>query len=134
MYEDSSRDMAQKFPDTKQCTDLKAWTNEPGLKEGKSYHGTLTYENEDHSTFVEDDPKQRKPKNPMPERQYKDLTGSLHGKISRNDHGVILHMYVRHGEYQNARALADIFEREVEQMCDDLSDDDLEDQIVHRTS
>ena len=111
-----------KFQDTKICTDVKLWLNTRHAVDGKSYHGTLTYENEDHSTFVEDDPKQPKAQQSFPERRYKDLTGSLHGKISKNEHGVTLHMYVRHNDYQNAADLADIFEREVELMCGELSE------------
>lgn len=91
------------------------------IKEGESRKGVLTLVNEDEFRFVE----HKKPQTKLPERHFKDLTGSLHGKISKNEHGVILHMYVRHEDYQNAQALADIFEREVEQMCGELCDMDL---------
>lgn len=117
-----------KFQDTKICTDVKLWLNERCAVAGKSYHGTYTYESEDHSTFVEDDPKVRKSQQSFPERRYKDLTGSLHGKISKNEHGVTLHMYVRHEDYQNANELADIFEREVELMCNELSEFNLKEE------
>ena len=91
------------------------------IKEGESRKGVLTLVNEDKFRFVE----QKRLEGKQPERHFKDLIGSLHGKISKNEHGVILHMYVRHGDYQNARALADIFEKEVEQMCGELCDTDL---------
>ena len=118
----------EKFQDTKICTDVKLWLNTRHAVEGKSYHGTYTYENESHSTFVEDDPKQTNAQQSFPERRYKDLTGTLHGKISKNEHGVTLHMYVRHDDYQNAAELADIFEREVELMCIELSEMNLKEE------
>ena len=105
------------------CVDLKVESPADVIKEGESRKGVLTFVDDDHFHFKEHDKNQSVK---LPERCYKDLTGSLHGRISKNDHGVTLHMYVRHGDYQNARALADIFEHEVEQMCDDLSDMDLE--------
>ena len=104
------------------CVDLKVESPAEVIKEGESRKGVLTFIDDDHFHFVENG---KNPPVKLPGRHYKDLTGSLHGRISKNEHGVILHMYVRHGDYQNAHALADIFEREVEQMCDDLSDMDL---------
>ena len=106
------------------CVDLKVESPAEVIKEGESRKGVLTFIDDDHFHFMEHG-KKPKARVKLPERCYKDLTGSLHGKISKNDHGVILHMYVRHGDYQNAHALADIFEREVEQMCDDLCELDL---------
>jgi len=119
MYEDSSRDMAKTtFP----CVDLKVESPAEVIKEGESRKGVLKFIDEDHFHFIENE---KNGQVQLSERRYKDLTGSLHGKISKNEHGVILHMYVRHGDYRNAHALADIIEREVEQMCDDLSELDL---------
>ena len=109
--------------DTKICTDLKVIMKTELPKEGKTYRGKLTYHDADSSTFEEDEP--RKPQTESPERKFKDLTGSLHGKISTTDFGVTLHLYVRHGDYKNARVLADIFESETEQMCDVLGDMEL---------
>ena len=92
--------------------------NEQGPQNGKTYKGKLTYYDEDHSKFVEDAPKE---KQPFPGRRYRDLVGSLHGKVSMNANGVTLHMYVRHSDYANACALCDILEQEVEQMTNELS-------------
>ena len=110
----------EELKDTKICTDLHVIMKTELPKEGKTYRGKMTYHDEFHQTFVEDAP--RKQPAPMPERKFTDLTGSLHGKISKTDFGVTLHVYVRHGEYRNARALADLFESETEQMCDVLED------------
>lgn len=100
------------------CTDMDLTLNEQGPQNGKTYKGKLTYYDEDHSKFVEDAPKE---KQPFPERRYRDLVGSLHGKVSMNANGVTLHMYVRHSDYANACALCDILEQEVEQMTNELS-------------
>lgn len=117
----------KELKDTKICTDLKVIMKTELPQAGKTYKGRLTYHNEDCSTFEEDEPRKRPAT--MPERKFKDLTGSLHGKISKTDFGVTLHLYVRHGEYKNARVLADIFESETEQMCDVLSDTELEEEV-----
>lgn len=117
----------KELKDTKICTDLKVIMKTELPQEGKTYRGKLTYHNEDSSTFEEDAPRQSKTE--MPERKYKDLTGSLHGKISKTDFGVTLHLYVRHGEYKNARVLADIFEAETEHMCDVLGDMELGEEV-----
>ena len=82
-------------------------------------------ENKDNLRIKENPKKHKKPQSEMPERKYHDLVGSLHGKISKTDFGVTLHVYVRHGEYKNARVLADIFESETEQMCDVLGEIEL---------
>ena len=108
------------------CVDLKVESPAEVIKEGESRKGVLTFIDEDHFHFVEAEAKVPNAQKSFPERRYKDLVGSLHGRISKNDHGVILHMYVRHEDYQNANALADIFEREVEQMCNELADMDIE--------
>jgi hypothetical protein len=109
----------KEFFDTKICTDLKVFMSNELPKAGKTYHGKLTYHDEFHQTFEEDSPRKV---GPMPQCKYHDLVGSLHGKVSMNDHGVLLRVYVRHEDYKNSRELSDIFESEVEQMCDLLSD------------
>ncbi|MBR1716595.1 MAG: hypothetical protein IJ718_03120 [Paludibacteraceae bacterium] len=87
------------------------------IQEGESRNGRLKYVDEDTFIFKEISTHARQS---FPERKYQDLTGSLHGKISKNDHGAILHVYVRNEDYQNMKVLADIFEREVELMCNDI--------------
>lgn len=89
---------------------------------GDKINAEVEYVDEDNLRITQHQPKAKPEKLQLPERRFKDLTGSLHGKISKTDFGVTLHLYVRHGEYKNARVLADIFEAETEQMCDVLSD------------
>ncbi len=91
---------------------------------GDRINAEVEYVDEDNLRITEHQPT-RKVQAENPERRYKNLTGSLHGKISKTDFGVTMHLYVRHGEYRNARVLADIFELETEQMCDALSEMDL---------
>ena len=100
-------------------------TNNHAIREGQRINASVTYVDEDNLRIIE---RPHTPHAELPERRYKDLTGSLHGKISRNDHGVLLHVYVRHGDYQNAADLADIFEREVELMCGELSEMNLKEE------
>ena len=88
---------------------------------GDKINAEVEYVDEDNLRITE----RKKRTTEMPERKFKDLTGSLHGKISMTDFGVTLHVYVRHGEYKNARVLADIFESETEQMCDVLGEIEL---------
>ena len=121
--------VANKYPDTKICTDVKVWLNEPGLKRNKAYRGTFTYHNANHSTFIEDDVKQSKPHVIHPELHWRDLVGSLHGKVRINANGVLLQMYIRHDDYQNANELCDIFESEIEQMDEQLSGMDLKEEV-----
>ena len=97
------------------------------IQEGESRNGRLKFVDEDTFLFKE---RSAAAHQSCPERKYQDLTGSLHGKISRNDHGAILHVYVRNEDYQNMRALADIFEREVELMCNDISDMDINQEVA----
>lgn len=92
---------------------------------GDKINAEVEYVDEDNLRITQNQPKAKKEKQPAPERKFKDLIGSLHGKISKTDFGVTLHLYVRHGEYKNARVLADIFESETEQMCDVLGDMEL---------
>ena len=106
------------------CMDANVFTNEKKFTPGDNINADVEYVDEDNLRITERS-KKRKPKTESPERRFKDLTGSLHGKISKTDFGVTLHLYVRHGEYKNARALADIFEAETEQMCDTLGDMEL---------
>lgn len=92
---------------------------------GDKIKAEVEYVDEDNLRITEHQPKTKTEKVSLPERRFKDLTGSLHGKISKTDFGVTMHLYVRHGEYKNARVLADIFESETEQMCDVLGDMEL---------
>jgi len=89
---------------------------------GDKINAEVEYVDADNLRIKENPKKHKKPQAEMPERKYHDLVGSLHGKISKTDFGVTLHVYVRHGEYKNARVLADLFESETEQMCDMLSE------------
>ncbi len=103
------------------CMDADVVTNEKQFAVGDKIKAEVVYVDEDNLRITQVQ-NNRKPQTESPERKFKDLTGSLHGKISRTDFGVTLHLYVRHGDYKNARALADIFESETEQMCDVLGD------------
>ena len=108
------------------CMDATVVTNEKVFSPGDKIKAEVEYVDEDNLRITQNPAKQNKPQTEMPERRFHDLVGSLHGKICMTDFGVTLHMYVRHGEYKNARALADIFEAETEQMCDVLGDMELE--------
>lgn len=103
------------------CMDAEVVTKEKKFAIGDKIHAEVEYVDEDNLRVTE----RKKRTTEMPERKFKDLTGSLHGKISMTDFGVTLHVYVRHGEYKNARVLADIFESETEQMCDVLGEIEL---------
>ena len=104
------------------CMDATVVTNEKVFAPGDKIKAEVEYVDEDNLRITEHPQKAKTEKAPLPERVFKDLTGSLHGKISKTDFGVTLHMYVRHGDYKNARELADLFESETEQMCDVLSE------------
>ena len=107
------------------CVDLKVESPAEVIKEGESRKGVLTFIDDDHFHFVENG---KKPPVKQSGLRYKDLTGSLHGKISMNANGVIVHMYVRHDDYPSELLLADIIEREVEQMCNELTDFNLKEE------
>ena len=129
------QEILKKNPDTKTCIDLKLLLNEHHAIEGKSYHGTLTYDNEDHSTFVEDDPKRNpaasKEPNKRPDLQWHALAGSLHGKVSVNTNGAMLMLYLRHEEYNtDGRQLADILVSEAEQIGEVLSEIDITKEVA----
>ena len=122
-----------KNPDTKPCTDLKLLLNEQHAISGKSYHGTLTYENEDHSTFVEDDESEAavKVRNKRHDLEWHALAGSLHGKVSTNAHGSMLILYARHEDYHtDARLLADLLVSEAEQIGDALADINMVEEVA----
>ena len=104
------------------CMDASVLTNEKKFTPGDNINAQVEYVDEDNLRITEHPKRRRVPKTECPERKYHDLVGSLHGKICKTDFGVTMHVYVRHGEYKNSRALADIFENEAEQMCDLLSD------------
>lgn len=103
------------------CMDADVVTNEKVFTVGDKIKAEVEYVDEDNLRITQAQTN-RRPQAESPERKFKDITGSLHGKISKTDFGVTLHMYVRHGEYKNTRELADIFEAETEQMCDVLSE------------
>lgn len=130
------QEILAKNPDTKTCTDLKLLLNGQHAIEGKSYHGTLTYEDEDHSTFVEDDEpaparKTSKKSNKPSGRQWHALAGSLHGKVSTNANGSMLILYARHEDYQtDARQLADLIASEAEQIADALADINMVEEVA----
>ena len=127
-----------KNPDTKRCTDLKLLLNAHHAIEGKSYHGTLTYEGEDNSTFVEDDEpegssmsKARKAPTKRSDLQWHPLAGSLHGKVSVNANGAMLILYARHEEYlTDACQLADLLVSEAEQIGEALADINMEEEVA----
>ena len=102
------------------CMDAEVLTNEKKFAVGDKIKAEVEYVDEDNLRVIQQ-PSKSKPQTENPERKYHDLVGSLHGKICKTDFGVTLHVYVRHGEYPNTRALADMFESETEQMCDLLS-------------
>ena len=131
MGQTKNAQVAQLQPNTFACIDLKTMLFEQPAVEGKSYHGTLTIDNEDHSTFVEDSPKRQSAANKKPnehkELQWHPLAGSLHGKVSVNANGV----YLRHEDYNtDARQLADILVSEVEQIGDALADINMQEEVA----
>lgn len=126
---------AQLQPNTLTCIDLKTMLIKQPAVEGKAYHGTLTIDNEDHSTFVEDSPKRQsatsKASAKRPDLQWHPLAGSLHGKVSINANGSMLMLYLRHEEYNtDARQLADIIVSEAEQIGEALADINLIEEVA----
>lgn len=126
---------AQLQPNTLTCIDLKTMLIKQPAVEGKTYHGTLTIDNEDHSTFVEDSPKRQSaaPKQPAKrtDLQWHPLAGSLHGKVSINANGSMLMLYIRHEDCNiNARQLADIIVSEAEQIGEALADINLIEEVA----
>lgn len=126
---------AQLQPNTLACIDLKTMLIEQPAVEGKAYHGTLTIDNEDHSTFVEDSPKRQSaaPKQTAKrtDLQWHPLAGSLHGKVSINANGSMLMLYIRHEDCNiNARQLADIIVSEAEQIGEALADINLIEEVA----
>lgn len=135
MEQTKNAQVAQLQPNTFACIDLKTLLYEQPIVEGKSYHGTLTIDNEDHSTFVEDNPKRQSatPKEPnkRTDLQWHPLAGSLHGKVSVNANGSMLMLYLRHEDYNtDARQLADILVSEVEQIGDALADINMQEEVA----
>ena len=126
---------AQLQPNTLTCIDLKTMLIKQPAVEGKAYHGTLTIDNEDHSTFVEDSPKRQSasPAEPTkrPDLQWHPLAGSLHGKVSVNANGSMLMLYIRHEDCNtNSHQLADIIVSEAEQIGEALADINLEEEVA----
>ncbi len=122
-------------PNTFTCIDLKTLLNEQPAVEGKAYHGTLTIDNEDHSTFVEDCLKRvtatSNVPNKRPNLQWHALAGSLHGKLSINANGSMLMLYIRHEDYNtNNRQLADIIVAEAEQIGEALADINIAEEVA----
>ena len=122
-------------PNTLACIDLKTMLIEQPAVEGKSYHGTLTIDNEDHSTFVEDSPKCKpaafKEQSKRTGLQWHALAGALHGKVSVNANGSMLMLYIRHEDCNtNSRQLADIIVTEAEQIGEALADINLEEEVA----
>lgn len=135
MVKIKSAQVAQLQPNTLVCIDLKTLLIEQPTVEGKAYHGTLTIDNEDHSTFVEDSPKRQSasPAEPTkrPDLQWHPLAGSLHGKVSVNANGSMLMLYVKHEDCNtDARQLADIIVSEAEQIGEALADINLVEEVA----
>ena len=135
MGQTKNAQVAQLQPNTFACIDLKTMLFEQPAVEGKSYHGTLTIDNEDHSTFVEDSPKRQSAANKKPnehkELQWHPLAGSLHGKVSVNANGAMLMLYIRHEDCNtNSNQLADIIVSEVEQIGDALADINMQEEVA----
>jgi hypothetical protein len=50
--------------------------------------------------------------------------------VRTNANGVLLMLYVRHGEYENGKNLADIMASEVETMGETLSEMDMQQEVA----
>ena len=64
-----------------------------------------------------------------PELHWRDVVGSLHGKVSVNANGVKVHMYIRHDDYKDSFDLADLIGKEMEHIGESLCDIDLKEEV-----
>lgn len=96
------------------------------FEEGDRIHAEVTYVNEDLLRIVE---RQKRAHVRHPELWWRNLVGSLHGKVRTNANGVMLMLYVRHGEYENAKNLVDIMASEMEMMGDILGEMNLQEEV-----
>ena len=108
----------QEVTTTLLCMDAKVTTNDKVIEQGETIDARVTYVDEDHLRIIQH---KRTPHVNHPELHWRDLVGSLHGKMRMNANGVLLQMYVRHGDYKNEMELCDIFEQEIEQMDEQLA-------------
>ena len=108
----------QEVTTTLLCMDAKVTTNDKVIEQGETIDARVTYVDDDHLRIIQH---KRKPHVDHPELHWRDLVGSLHGKMRMNANGVLLQMYVRHGDYKNENELCDIFEQEIEQMDEQLA-------------
>ena len=108
----------QEVTTTLLCMDAKVTTNDKVIEQGETIDARVTYVDDDHLRIIQH---KRTPHVDHPELHWRDLVGSLHGKMRMNANGVLLQMYVRHGDYKNENELCDIFEQEIEQMDEQLA-------------
>ena len=108
----------QEVTTTLLCMDAKVTTNDKVIEQGETIDARVTYVDEDHLRIIQH---KRTPHVNHPELHWRDLVGSLHGKMRMNANGVLLQMYVRHGDSKNEMELCDIFEQEIEQMDEQLA-------------
>ena len=109
------------------CMDAKVTTNDKVIEQGQTIDARVTYVDDDHLRIIQH---KRSPHVDHPELHWRDLVGSLHGKLRINANGVLLQMYVRHGDYKSEMELCDIFEQELEQMDEQLACMNLKQEIA----
>ncbi len=108
------------------CVDLKFEGHKNVIKQGESRKGVLKFINEDKFRFVE----ALAERIIHPELHWRLLDRTKHGRIHVNANHVKVEFYIKHGDYQNGRELADILAREIETMGESLSDMDLEEEVA----
>ena len=108
----------QEVTTTLLCMDAKVTTNDKVIEQGQTIDARVTYVDDDHLRIIQH---KRTPHVIHPELHWRDLVGSLHGKMRMNANGIMLQMYVRHGDYKSETELCDIFEQELEQMDEQLA-------------
>ncbi len=105
----------------------KVTTVGKSYEQGDRIHAEVTYVNEDTLHIVQ---RTKQSHVRHPELHWRDLVGSLHGKVRTNANGVLLMMYIRHGEYKNGMNLSDIFASEVEMMGESLSEMNMAEEVA----
>ena len=106
----------EELKDTKICTDLKVIMKTELPIAGKTYKGKLTYEDDFHQTFEEEEPRKRVSVGKSQSQTTLDRTA--HGKISVDDYGAHVYFYFPFTEFNKNTWLAETLEAEAELMGD----------------
>ena len=104
------------------CVDLITLMKQGDLQVLDSRKGTLFRNEEDKYTFTERGAHEQ---TVHPELHWQTLDKSRYGKVSANANHVKLELYIPHADYTNGYNLADLLERQVEQMGDNLCEMDM---------